>query len=326
MLYIDCQSHVFPPAYAELLPRNRGWVRTVKKNGDYIVSYGDIQTFNLNLGAYDLDRKLKDMDEAGIDISLLSINIPGPEMLDDELQVEGARLCNDYMAGLCAGRPDRLTGIAVLPFHDGAATLAEFRRATGELGLRAVNLYSHIGGRPVDDPAFEPFYAEAERTGVPLVIHPTVPAWAGVIKDYSMITMFGLMVDHSIAMLRLIMGGVLERHPGLKVVHPHCGGVLPYLMPRIVEQTEVKRRGREHIRKSPELYYKQVWLDIVSPSSEAIRFAYDFAGPDRLLFGSDHPWVGIPMIKKYLEAMPLPQDEKAKIAGLNAAALFGIRA
>jgi len=325
MLYVDCQSHVFPPAYAELLIRNRGWVRTVKQAGDYLVSYGDIQNFNLSLDSYELEKKLKDMDAAGIDASVLSMNIPGPEMLDAELQAEGARMCNDYMAELCARRPDRLAGIAVLPFHDPQATLAEFGRARGELGLRAVNLYSHIGGRPVDDPAFESFYAEAERSGTPLVIHPTVPAWSEVIKDYSMITMFGLMVDHSIAMLRLIMGGVLERHPGLKLVHPHCGGVLPYLMPRIVEQTEVKRRGREHIKKSPELYYKQVWLDIVSPALEAVRFAYDFAGPERLLFGSDHPWVGIPMIKRLLEELPVDKSAKEKIAGLNAVELFKLR-
>ena len=93
------------------------------------------------------------------------------------------------------------------------------------------------------NPRFEPFYAAVAAKGVPLVLHPTVPIWGETISDHSMIPMMGFMVDTSFAMLRLILGGVLERHPQMHVVHPHCGGVLPYLMGRVVEQTEVKRRG-----------------------------------------------------------------------------------
>jgi predicted TIM-barrel fold metal-dependent hydrolase len=139
-----------------------------------------------------------------------------------------------------------------------------------------------------------------------------------------MIPMLGLMVDTSIAMLRLILGGVLERYPQLQIVHPHAGGVLPYLMGRIVEQTEVKRRGREHITQSPAEYYKRVYLDLVTPSALAIRYAYDFAGADRLLFGSDHPWVGTDTMLSLIEGLDLPEQDRARILGLNAASLFGI--
>jgi predicted TIM-barrel fold metal-dependent hydrolase len=139
-----------------------------------------------------------------------------------------------------------------------------------------------------------------------------------------MIPMFGLMVDTSIAMLRLILSGTLERHPDLLIVHPHCGGVLPYLMPRVEEQTEVKRRGREHIRKPPGEYYRNVYLDIVSPSTLAMDFAYKTSSPDRLLFGSDHPWVRIEAILAHFRQLPIPEADQRKILGENACRLFKI--
>jgi predicted TIM-barrel fold metal-dependent hydrolase len=321
---VDCQTHVFPKTYAELLLRNPTSVRTIKHGDAYVVSYGDLQTFTLSLDPYDPDRKIRDMDAAGIDVSVLTVNIPGPEMLAPELGVEGARICNDYLAELCSQYPGRFVGLATLPLQDVSAAMGEYRRATRELGLRGVFLFSHIAGKPLDALEFEPLYAAAEGDRIPLVLHPTVPTWGEVVKDYSMIPMVGLMMDTSIAMLRLILSGTLERYPNLLVVHPHCGGTLPYLMPRVEEQTEVKRRGRDHIRKPPGEYYRNVYLDIVSPSAQAMRYAYDFSRPDRLLFGSDHPWVKIEAILEHFERLAIPADHKAMILGENARRLFRI--
>jgi predicted TIM-barrel fold metal-dependent hydrolase len=324
MLIVDCQSHVFPEAYAEILKRNPKSPRATGGDGTYVVTYDDVQTFTLNLDRYDPGRKIADMDAAGVDVSVLSVNMPGPERLAPELGGEGARVCNDYLAETCARHPGRFVGLASLPLQDVPAAMTELDRSIDELGLRGAMLFSHIDGRPVDAPEFEPFYAHAEARGVPLVLHPTVPTWGHAIADYAMIPMLGLMVDTSIAMLRLILSGIMERHPGLRVVHPHAGGVLPYLMGRIVEQTEVKRRGREHITQSPAETYERVYLDLVSPSSLAIRYAYDFAGPDRLLFGSDHPWVRVDVVLDLLGQLDVPPSDQAKIMGLNAAHLFRI--
>jgi predicted TIM-barrel fold metal-dependent hydrolase len=252
------------------------------------------------------------------------VNIPGPELLTIELGVQGARICNDYLAELCGQYPGRFVGLATLPLQDMPTAMAEYQRAIHGLGLRGIFLFSHIAGRPLDAPEFEPLYAAAERDRIPLVLHPTVPTWADAIKDYSMIPMVGLMVDTSFAMLRLILSGTLERHPDLLIVHPHCGGVLPYLMPRVEEQTEVKHRGREHIRKPPGEYYRNVYLDIVSPSAPAMEFAYRSSRPDRLLFGSDHPWVKIDTILEHFNRLQIPEAEKAMILGENPCRLFRI--
>ena len=325
MITIDCQSHVFPEAYAELLTKNRGWVRLEKSGGSYKVQYGNLQTFLLNLESYDLQKKIRDMDSAGIDISILSINIPGPEALNPEIALEAARLCNDAVGEICSQYKGRFYGLSVLPLQlSPEQYLSEYRRAIHSLHLSGVVLYSHIAGKPVDHPDLEPLFTQAEQDGIPLVIHPTVPTWGDVVKDYSMIPMFGLMVDHSIAMLRLILGGVLERHPALNIVHPHCGGVIPYLMPRIEEQTEVKKRGRDHIRKPPGDYYQKVYLDLVSPSPLPMEYVLRLHPIDRLLFGSDHPWVSIQLFKQMVETLPIDKQMKHRIFGENARTLFRI--
>ena len=321
---IDCQSHIFPAAYAELLTRSRNALRATGGAGVYQIDYGGVQRFRLDLDDYSPARKLADMDAAGVDMTVLSVNIPTPDMLPPELAETGARLCNDAVAELCARHNERFVGIASLPLNDVPAAIAELERATGELDLRGVFLPSHVNGLQLDDPSFEPFYARAAEIGIPLVLHPTVPIWGEPISDHSMIPMAGFMVDTAFAMLRLILGGVMERHPRLQVAHPHCGGVLPYLMGRVVEQTEVKRRGRDHITHSPRETYRRVYLDLVSPSLLAQQYAYDFAGADRLLFGSDHPWVSIDAIMRYTRQLNCPAADMAKIFGGNARALFGI--
>ena len=323
-MIIDCQSHIFPQAYAELLTRNRNSLRTTGGDGFYQIDYAGVQRFGLNLDEYSPARKLQDMDRAAVDMSLLSVNIPTPDLLEPELAQAGARICNDAIAELCQRHPQRFIGIASLPLNDLPDAISELERARRELDLRGVFLPSHVNGIHLDDPRFEPFYARAAELGMPLVLHPTVPVWGEAISDHSLIPMAGFMVDTSFAMLRLILGGVMERHPQLQVAHPHCGGVLPYLMGRVVEQTEVKRRGRQHISQSPRQTYRRVYLDLVSPSQLAVNFALDFAGPERLLFGSDHPWVSIDAIMRYVQRLDCSPADMAKILGGNARRLFRI--
>jgi predicted TIM-barrel fold metal-dependent hydrolase len=324
MLRIDCQSHIFPKVYIDILAQNPHPPNIVQNGDEYVITYGDIQQFRLREERYSPETKLKDMDRAEIDISLISTNIPAPCMLAPELGLKGARALNNYIAEVIDTYPGRFAGLASLPWQNPAEAISEIDRATDELGFRGVMLYSHIGGRPVDHPDFEPIYAHIEAKELVLVLHPTVPTWGEAVKDHSMIPMMGLQVDTSFALLRLILGGVLERHPRLEVVMPHVGGILPYMIGRIDHQTEVMGRGREHITKPPSAYLHQVYLDIVSPSEQAIRYAYEFSGANRLLFGSDHPWVDPGIFVQLIEGLDIHPEEKGWIFGENALALFDL--
>ncbi len=232
MMRVDCQSHVFPREYLSFLARNPTPPQVVWRGEEFQVTWGDIQRFTLREEMYDPEIKLRDMDRAGIDFAVLSTNMPGPCSLSSDLALPAARTLNDSLSEIVHGHPDRFGALAGLPWQDPDAAITEMERARDELGLCGVVLYSDIGGTPVDDPSFEPVYAGAQGLGMPIVLHPTVPTWGDAVKDYSMITMMALQVDTSFALLRLILGGVLERHPGLEIVMPHAGGVIPYMMGR----------------------------------------------------------------------------------------------
>lgn len=354
---IDCQSHIFPRAYIDVLAQNPHppqiefqsttgadsdglagsdasirerrsqreipSISGVQHGDDFVITYGDVQQFRLREEMYLPKRKLQDMDRTGIDLALISTNIPGPCMLAPDLSIKGTQAINDSIAEMMQQHPDRFAGLASLPWQDVETTIDEMDRAY-DLGFCGVMLYSHIGGRAVDDPAFDPIYRHAQTKELPIVLHPTVPTWGEAIKDHSMIPMMGLQVDTSFALLRLILGGVLERHPRLKVVMPHVGGVLPYMMGRIEHQTEVMGRGREHIKQPPSAYMRRIYLDTVSPSAQALRYAYEFSGPDHLVFGTDHPWVDPQLFVTLIEEMDIPDSEKTQIFGGNAVELFGL--
>ena len=321
---IDCQSHIFPNTYTEILAQNPHPPQVIRRGSEAVVTYGDVQTFRLQDAAYDPKQKLKDMDEAGVDMALLSTNIPPPCMLIPELGRKGAQAINDAVAELVDTYPDRFAGLACLPWQNPDEAITEMDRVK-PLGFRGIMLYSHIGGKPVDAPQFEQVYAHAETLQMPIVMHPTVPTWGEAIKDHWMIGMMGLQVDNSFALLRLILSGILERHPNLQIVMPHVGGILPYMSGRIDHQTEVLGRARENITQPPSAYLRRIYLDTVSPSVQSLQYAYEYSGGDRLLFGTDHPWVDMPRFVRLIEEMPISEADKAKIFGENAIELFDLR-
>lgn len=321
---IDCQTHVFPRSYFSILSQNPQSPKIVEDGSDWVVMIGDRPTLRMKAESFDIKRKIKTMDAAGIDLAILSPNIPGPCVLSPELALKGAQAINDDIAEMMQTYPGRFEGIAALPWQNAAEAIQEMDRARDELGFCSIMLFSNIGGRPVDDPDFEPIYAHAESGNFPIVIHPTFPSYGAAIRDYMMIPMMGFQVDSSFALLRLILGGILERHPRLKILMPHVGGVLPYVIDRIDYQTEVMDRGRENINRAPSQYLKRIYLDTVSPSAQAIKYAYDFSGVDHLLFGTDHPWINTQLYVDLIEGLDIPEEEKSMIFSENAKKLFAI--
>jgi predicted TIM-barrel fold metal-dependent hydrolase len=269
----------------------------------------------------DLDAKVRDMDEAGIALATLSINDPGPELFGAEGPAV-ARLLNDGIAEAVRSKPGRFLGLCTLPFQDMPAALRELDRCVESLGMRGVLLYSNLAGRFPDEPAFEPFWERVDRLGLPVLLHPAHPVTYEATKGYEMTAGLGLMFDTTIALARIILSGLLERRPGLKIVCPHVGGTLPYLIGRIDHQTMVLKRGADRIRRPPSEYLRQVWFDAVSPLALQVRYGVDFAGADRILYASDHPWVDPRLTVRNVRE--LPADVQPKVFRRNARRLFGL--
>jgi len=318
---IDCQSHLFVPELVSLMEKRKTSPHVYRKDGGTYIVVND-WVRRLMPKHMDVDAKLADMDAAGIAVTMLSTNDPGPELFEKDGPAI-ARLVNDYIADVAKKHPGRFFGLMVLPLQDIDASLTEMERCVAS-GMKGILLYSNLAGAFPDEERFRPMFDAAQRLDLPVLLHPAYPVTFDATKAYDMAPMLGLMFDTTIALGRLILAGHLDRYPKLKLVCPHVGGALPYLVGRMDHQTMVLKRGAEHIRKAPSEYLKQVWFDAVSPIGLAVQYGIDFAGPDRMLFSTDHPWVAPKIILDTVNSLKLAPDVQAKIMSGNARALFKI--
>jgi predicted TIM-barrel fold metal-dependent hydrolase len=157
---------------------------------------------------------------------------------------------------------------------------------------------------------------------IPVLLHPAKPLTTEFVKGYEMTSTLGNMFDNTIALTRLFMSGILDELPKLKLVCPHLGGTLPYIVGRLDHQVTVLKRGPRNLTRTPSEYLKQIWLDIVSPLPLAMKFAHEFMGSDRLLFSSDHPWVEPQLIIDDFRSLKLPAGDESKVFAGNARKLF----
>lgn len=320
---IDCQSHLFVPEIVSLMEKRKQDPVVYKKGGESFVQMGPWSR-RIMPTHMDVDAKIAAMDANGITMTALSINDPGPEWFGDSGPAV-ARIANDFIAAAMKRYPKRLLGLCVLPLQNMDAALVELDRCTRTLGMKGILLYTNLAGKYPDEPEFRPLFARAVELDIPIFLHPAKPVTSEIVKDYEMISSLGNMFDDTIALNRIIMSGILDQYPRLKLVCPHLGGTLPYMIGRIDHQTQVLKRGPKYLTKPPSQYLKQVYLDIVSPLPLAIRFAYDFMGPDKLVFGSDHPWVEPKLILDSFHSLRLPAQDENKILGTNARALFRLQ-
>jgi len=323
---IDCQSHMFAPQLIAMMQKRKKPPYIYDKGNQRFLVVGEWHRPMLAMPLHvDVDLKLKTMDEAGIDMTALSINDPGPELFGSQ-GAEVAQICNDFIAGVVKRHPTRFLGLAVLPLQDMNASMAELDRCIGKLGMKGILLYSNIDGKFPDEPQFRDMFRRAEQLNVPILLHPPNPVTYAVTSGYKLTGGLGLMFDTTIAVARIILSGLMDEHPKLKLVCPHVGGTLPYLIGRIDHQMFVLKRaaGELKINRRPSEYLKNVYLDCVSALPQAIRFAYDMVGPDRFLYSSDHPWVDPKFIRSNLDSLNLPARDQEKVLSGTAKKLFGI--
>jgi predicted TIM-barrel fold metal-dependent hydrolase len=317
---IDCQSHLFVPELVAWMEKRKTSPYVYRKDGGTYIVVND-WVRRLMPKHMDVEAKLADMDSAGIGMAALSINDPGPELFGKEGPAV-ARLVNDAIGGVAKAHPGRFFGLMVLPLQDMDASLLEMERCAGKLGMKGVLLYSNLAGAFPDEERFRPMFEQAQRLDLPVLLHPAYPMTYEATKGYEMATMLGLMFDTTIALGRIILSGILDQYPNLKLVCPHVGGALPYLVGRMDHQTMVLKRGADKIRKPPSEYLKQVWFDTVSPIGLAVKYGIDFAGAEKMLFSTDHPWVDPKIILGVVKGLNLTPAVEAKVMGGNARALF----
>jgi len=319
---VDCQCHLYPPELLALMECRRRDPVVYRRDGERYVRMGSWhrRVFRHHC---DPDTLVARMNACGIAVSALSVNDPGPEWFGRD-RAAAARTANDFVNSVVARHPGRFLGLGVLPLTDRSAAEHEFERCVGRLGMKGFILYTNLAGRFPDEPDFRWLFAAAAERNLPLLLHPAKPLTADLVADYEMIAAIGNMFENTVALTRIIFAGILDEFPRLKLVCPHLGGALPFLIGRLDHQVRVLKRGPGCLRQAPSEYLRRVWFDCVSPLPQAIRFAVDLLGPERLLFASDYPWVDPALILGTLRRLKLPRpDEEAILAG-NACRLFGL--
>jgi aminocarboxymuconate-semialdehyde decarboxylase len=327
MRVIDVHNHYYPPEYLNALEAAGSVLRiTHDAEGNPVVHYpGD---YNVMVpGHRDIAYRQGVLDEHGVDMQMITLTTPGTHVEAPAVAVKLASIVNDAMARVRADRPARFIPLATLPLCDPAASAAELGRAVRDLKLPGAMLFSNVNGVGLDDERFRPLYDVANDLDAVLMIHPTTPVGVESMERYWLMPLNGFLFDTTLAASKLVFSGVVKRHPRIRWILGHLGGTIPYLAERLDRGWRAFRECREHIDEPPTTYLKRhFWYDTVNFSRGPLMLAIDFAGPGRILAGSDYPHqIGsIPLMLEAVRSLPISDADKAGILGGNAAALLGV--
>jgi aminocarboxymuconate-semialdehyde decarboxylase len=266
------------------------------------------------------------LDEHGVTTQVLSFTTPGVHVERPELAIRLARAINDAFAKVIQQRRGRFTALATLPLNDPAASVSELERAMKDLGLPGAMVFSNVNHVALADERFAPLWKKADELDAVIYIHPTDPAGVEAMLDYWLMPLVGFLMDTTLAASKLVFSGVVARHPRIRWVLTHLGGAIPYLAERLDRGYRAFADCRQHIDRPPTEYLKQFYYDTVNFDPSAVRLALQFAGPDRILAGSDYPHqIGsIPLMIETIQRLDVSDEVRQKIFGANAAALLNL--
>ncbi|HEV2420099.1 MAG TPA: amidohydrolase family protein [Candidatus Acidoferrales bacterium] len=326
MAIIDFHDHYYPPAYLDALQSGHSIVKVDRDSeGNPRLHYpGD---YNVAVrGHRDIAFREQELGKYGVDVQLISLTTPGTHVETPASASKLAALVNDAFANVAARKKGKFVALATLPLNDPAASVKEFERATGQLGFRGAMVFSNINGVALADERFWPLYEVANASNAILHIHPTAPVGVEAMGDYWLMPLVGFLFDTTLAAEKLVFSGVAERFPRIRWVLSHLGGAIPYIAERADRGFAAFKECRARISKPPSEYLKQFYYDTVNFDPLALKLAIDFAGAEHILAGSDYPHqIGsIPEMLASLRSLPIPEADRAKILGGNAARLLNL--
>jgi aminocarboxymuconate-semialdehyde decarboxylase len=331
MRMVDSHFHWYPRSLMEALCKRTGdaFPRAIPTGrGAYQVLTGNETRIS---GAwaqwYDLDRLIARENAQGHQADVVCSTGPISALFSSTADAGFGRalsqIWNDEMAGAQQRHAGRLWASAVVPLQDTRLAIDELERAMGPLGLVGVNIPGSIGPRGrIDAERLEPFYDRAEQLGAVLFLHPTDIQFRNLLDghDGALFEGLGRVLDVSVAAYRLVLSGIMERHPGLKVFVSHTGGALPYQAGFLDKNSRAAR-----LPMPPSHYLRRMFTDTVQPHAPGLRFAIDFYGVDHVMFGDDFPCWNPESALKVLDEIGLSAVDREKIMNSNARRILGLK-
>jgi len=323
---IDVHTHMF----------SKGWVDMVRANPDsdtHIVQgkkfeeldYRSARIIRFAPEMTDFDLRIRNMDAAGVDLALISLTTPSVAIGDEKFSVALAHRINDDFAEAQKHYPTRLRWFAALPWQYPEAAIKELHRtlANGAIG---VGMITNIHGMALTDPMFRPVWKAIEEAKAPVFIHPTTPyidITAMGMSEYGLANTVGFTADTSLCFMRMILSGFLDEFPGLQMIACHGGGTIPFLAARF-DQMWAKGTGKDKISRPPSSYLKRLWFDSIVYDQRTLNYLIDTVGADRVLYGSDYPFLIGDMVGVLERVDALPAAQANAVRGGNAKRLFNL--
>ncbi len=279
------------------------------------------------------EKRVADMDAAGIDMQVLSLNYPGTEQCEAAEAIAVARDANDLLAVAVKRHPARFAGLTALPTAAPDQAAEELERGVRRLGFKGAIINGHHRGRYLDDKFFWPIFERADALKMPIYLHPTRPpqtvidaSYGGFAPEVSWAFSgpgWGWHIETAVHLIRLILGGVFDRFPDLQVVIGHLGEGLPFMLPRLDRNmppalTKLQRSLADYLRQNVHytfggFNFPATFLDLLLE-----------VGVGRIMFSVDYPYGSMTAARAFLEQLPVGAADKERIAHGNAEKLFGL--
>jgi uncharacterized protein len=329
-MLIDIYCHIYPDRFFQEMTKVSPKLENIGKRLRGVVKL------------FDLAARFREMDEFGDYRQIISLpNPPIEEIAEGATAAMLARVGNDAMADLCARHRDRFpTFAAAVALTDVDGAIAEARRAIDQLGARGVQIFTNIAGRPLDGPEFRPFFAMMADYDLPIWLHParnsSMPDYPAEQKSrYEMWWCFGWPYDTSVAMARLVFSGLFDRHPGIKIITHHLGGMIPYYDGRVGPGLQVlgaRTSDEDYSQILPSLkrphldYFRDFYGDTALFGGKfGLACGLDFFGLDHVVFATDTPLGPIKPTIEEIDMLDLAPADERKIMVGNAEKLLKMK-
>jgi 5-carboxyvanillate decarboxylase len=279
--------------------------------------------------------RIRDMDATGIARQILSLTNPGVQLFEPDEAASWAISCNDQLAEAIKRNPDRFSGLASISPQNPPAASKELERAIGKLGLKGAIINSHTKGEYLDDPKFWDIFAAAESLDVPIYLHPSTPSprmYAPFAEWGLEGAIYGFAVETSLHLLRIIVSGVFDRFPKLRMVVGHLGEGLPFWFFRLDffhranvasgRYPKVKKLKKNNLS---DYLRENIWITTSGMAWEpAILYCQKVLGVDRVLYAMDYPYQFVPEEVKVTDNLPIPAAAKKRFYQTNAEKVFNL--
>jgi aminocarboxymuconate-semialdehyde decarboxylase len=325
---VDAHAHVIVPEITrDAAPAEEWRPRVYREDGRQVVEM-DGRAIRSAIGEFvDVDAIVAAQDRAGIDHVLLS---PLVTLLFGDAEPEQAlarcRIQNNALAGIVRAHPGRVSALGAVPLQDPPLAARELEALMADGALAGVEVAASIGGLALGDDRFEPFWDAAERTGALVFIHPTTRGFpVAALQDHYLWNLVGNPMETTVTAAHMVLGGVLERHPRLRVLLAHAGGAILALRGRLRHGHAAVAAAGARLGEPPEDSLRRLHYDTITHDPALLRAVVEFAGAERVLLGSDQPFdMADPNPTATVRAAGLAPEAQAAILGANAARLLGL--